>query len=140
LRAVSSAAFLWALLSILSRVGSGQVVAAPQPPAQVEFKQRLNTIQVWKEGQEQDSASEEKQLRTLNAERQKALVANTSKLLKLATELNAEIAKSKNGSLTPEQLHKLAEIERLAHSVREKMATSVRGVSAFHTETVPILR
>jgi hypothetical protein len=132
--------FLSALLLILLLAASAQVVGAQHPPAQVEFDQRMNNIEVWQEGREPGSIAEERQLRRLNAERQKTLVADTNKLLKLVTELNAEIANSREGSLTLEQLRKLAEIERLAHSVREKMATSVRGVPAFHTETVPILR
>jgi len=69
----------------------------------------------------------ERRLREINAERQKALVADTNKLLRLATELNAEIAKSNPGALTPEQIRKVAEIEKLAHSVRDKMAMSLRG-------------
>jgi hypothetical protein len=70
---------------------------------------------------------QEKQLRILNAERQKELVADTGKLLKLAHELDAEISNKNPDSLTPEQLRKIAEIEKLAHSVKEKMSTSVRG-------------
>ena len=69
----------------------------------------------------------EKRLRTINAERQKSMVSDTDKLLKLATELNNEIAQSKPGALTPAQLRKVAEIEKLAHNVRDKMVMSVRG-------------
>jgi hypothetical protein len=69
----------------------------------------------------------EKRLRMINAERQKSMVSDTDKLLKLATELNNEIAKSNPGALTPAQLRKVAEIEKLAHSVRDKMILSVRG-------------
>ena len=64
----------------------------------------------------------EKRLRALNIERQKQLVADTNKLLKLAKELNEEVAASNTGTLTPEQLRKVAEIEKLARSVKERMA------------------
>lgn len=74
------------------------------------------------------SPENEKMLRAMNAVRQKSLVADTNKLLRLANELNAEIAGAQPGSLTPGQLHRIAEIEKLAHSVREKMSTSVRGI------------
>jgi hypothetical protein len=81
-----------------------------------------------------DSLWQEKQLRLLNVDRQKQLVADTNKLLKLAQELDAEIAGANPGSLTPDQLRRIAEIEKLAHSVKEKMSTSVRGVPAFRPE------
>jgi hypothetical protein len=64
-------------------------------------------------------------LRALNAERQKKLVADTDKLLKLAAELKAEMSSANSGSFTPDQLRKLGEIEKLAHSVKEKMRTTV---------------
>lgn len=74
---------------------------------------------------------DERVLRALNADRQKSLVSDTNKLLKLVNELDAEIAKSNEDSLTDEQRHKVAEIEKLAHNVKEKMSTSVRGTPPF---------
>lgn len=73
----------------------------------------------------------EKMLRALNADRQKSLVSDTNKLLRLVNEFNAEIAATHPDALTPGQLSKMAEIEKLARSVREKMSTSVRGTPAF---------
>jgi hypothetical protein len=67
----------------------------------------------------------EKRLRALNAERQKQMIADAEKLLKLARELNDEVAASNSGTLTPEQLHKIAEIEKLARSVKERMVAGV---------------
>jgi hypothetical protein len=69
----------------------------------------------------------EKRLRVINSERQKSLIADTNRLLALATELDNEIAKSNTGELTPEQIRKVAEIEKLAHSVKDKMSMSLRG-------------
>jgi hypothetical protein len=74
-----------------------------------------------------DSAEVEKRLRALNAERQKSMVADTNKLLKLAQELQDEIGHTSPDALTPTQLRKVADIEKLAHSIKEKMSTSVRG-------------
>jgi hypothetical protein len=82
----------------------------------------------------------ERQLRMLNAERQKELVADTNKLLKLAQQLNAEIGSTNPASLTPDQLHRIAEIEKLARSVKEKMSTSVRGGPMFQAQPPLILR
>ena len=78
-----------------------------------------------------DPVQEEKRLRMLNADRQKTMVRDAEKLLRLATELKAEIEKDEPTSLTLEEMHKWAEIEKLAHSVKEKMSTSVRMTSTF---------
>jgi plasmid replication initiation protein len=64
----------------------------------------------------------ERRIRGLNNERQKEMVSDSDKLLKLAQELNKEIAARNAGSLTFDQLHKIAQIEKLARSVKEKMA------------------
>jgi hypothetical protein len=63
----------------------------------------------------------ERRMNALNKERQKEMVSDTNELLKLAKELNDEIAARDTGGLTPEQLHKIAEIEKLARGVKEKM-------------------
>ena len=78
-----------------------------------------------------DPFQEEKRLRVLNADRHKAMVHDAAKLLQLATELKTEIEKGEPASLSPEEMHKWAEIEKLAHSVKEKMSTSVRMPSTF---------
>lgn len=74
-----------------------------------------------------NSVQAERRLRSINIERQKSLVADTNRLLQLANELNAEIAKSNPGELSPVQLRKVAEIEKLAHNVRDKMVMSMRA-------------
>jgi hypothetical protein len=65
-------------------------------------------------------------VKMLNAARQSNMVSDAEKLLKLARELDAEIAASKSGTLTQAQLRKVARIEKLAHSVRVGMSTVVR--------------
>lgn len=83
---------------------------------------------------------EAKRLRALNALRQKSLVEDTNKLLKLAAELNAEVSSEHPDALTPEQLRKLAEIEKLARGVREKMSAPVWGVPVYPPPFSPSLR
>lgn len=82
----------------------------------------------------------EKQLQMLNAARQKSLVNDTEKLLKLAHQLDAEIAATNSGSLTEAQLNKIAKIEKLAHSVKVAMSTSVRANPGYHDNFPPIER
>jgi hypothetical protein len=56
-----------------------------------------------------------------NLERQARMKADTEKLFKLAEELKDSVGKSNENILSIEVLKKANEIEKLAHSVREKM-------------------
>lgn len=56
-----------------------------------------------------------------NQERQAQLKRDADKLLKLATELKQYVDKSNENTLSLEVIQKAEQIERLAHSVREKM-------------------
>lgn len=71
---------------------------------------------------------EAKRVQALNAARQKSLVSDTNKLVKLTAELNAQINNTHPASLTESQLRMVAEIEKLAHNIREKMCTPVTGL------------
>ena len=78
-----------------------------------------------------DPGFEARRLRQFGVAQHKAIVEDTGKLLKLVTELNAEIIRTNPSVLTPEQLRTLAEIEKLAHQVRDKMRTSLNGVPVY---------
>jgi hypothetical protein len=56
-----------------------------------------------------------------NLERAAALKNDTDKLLKLAVELKAYVDKSNENVLSVDVVKKAEEIEKLAHSVKEKM-------------------
>jgi hypothetical protein len=85
-----------------------------------------------------DSALVHRQMNALNAERQKVLVSDTAKLLKLAQELNTELASSRADSLSPDQMRKIANIEKLAHSVKQKMSESVINGPSLHDPILPL--
>ena len=59
-----------------------------------------------------------------NLQRQAAIKADTDKLLKLAVELKDSVDKSNENLLSVDVLKKAAEIEKLAHSVKDKMKGS----------------
>jgi hypothetical protein len=82
-------------------------------------------------GLEADPQFEARRLRAMNIDRQKSMVSDTNKLVKLARQLDAEVASNPTDALTPEQLHKVAEIEKLAHNVKTKMAQSFEGGPRF---------
>lgn len=79
-----------------------------------------------------DSLLAVRRMKMLNNERRKSLLSDSDKLLKLATELNNEVAQTNSGSLTPDQLRKLADIEKLAHGVRDKMVMTIEPPSAVY--------
>ncbi|MGH9638334.1 MAG: hypothetical protein ACRD72_26160, partial [Candidatus Angelobacter sp.] len=59
-----------------------------------------------------------------NQERQADLKRDTEKLLKLATELKAYVDKTNEDTLSVNVVKKAEEIEKLAHSVKDKMRGS----------------
>jgi len=65
--------------------------------------------------------TEEEMEKLRNSERQKKLVEDTEKLLALANELKLDVDKSSKDMLSLDVVRKADEIEKLAHSVKEKM-------------------
>ena len=87
----------------------------------------------------QDGNSPDKRrIQLLNAQRHKDLVSDTEKLLKLAKELNDEVGASGSDSLSDAELRKVAEIGKLAKSVKEKMSFSMGGYPSVNSPlTIP---
>ena len=54
-------------------------------------------------------------------DRRKHLVSDTAKLLELSTELKSEVEKTSKDELSLDVVRKAAEIEKLAHDVKERM-------------------
>jgi hypothetical protein len=70
---------------------------------------------------EQEVKIQREQAKRLNKDRHEALKRDTEKLLKLSTELKEYVDKSNEHVLSLDVIKKAEEIEKLAHSVREKM-------------------
>ena len=68
-----------------------------------------------------DAHRAERQAKLQNDDRQKRLVADTDKLLALATDLKQQVDKSTKDTLSVDVIKKTDEIEKLAHSVKDKM-------------------
>jgi hypothetical protein len=62
-----------------------------------------------------------------NAERKRQIAADSAELLKLATDLKAEVDKATKDTLSLAVIRKADEIERLARSVKEKMKLTAGG-------------
>jgi membrane protein involved in colicin uptake len=105
-RALAFASLLVLISAGLSQAQSnvGPIVG-PETPAQDESRIRM----------EKDMAKK------ANQQRQAELKRDAEKLLKVATELKAYVDKTNENLLSIEVVSKAEEIEKLAHSVREKM-------------------
>jgi hypothetical protein len=97
--------------------GVCQKMQASQPllGAQATLDQSTHPTDQWRTKMEQDMAKK------ANAQRHVALKRDTDRLLKLSTELKAYVDKSNQNLLSLEVVKKADEIEKLAHSVKEKM-------------------
>jgi hypothetical protein len=74
-----------------------------------------------------DQQSKQQNFLAANAERKKQIADDSAKLLKLATDLKAEVDKTNKDTLSLNVIRKADEIERLAHNVKEKMKLTVGG-------------
>jgi len=61
------------------------------------------------------------------AQRKKQIAAESARLLALATDLKVEVDKSNKDTLSLTVVRKAGEIERLAHSVKERMKLASAG-------------
>ena len=64
-------------------------------------------------------------LRQVNEARQKEMVSDAEKLVQMAGALDAEVRAAGDNPLSAAQLDKIARIQKLAHSVKEKMQFAV---------------
>src|SRR5215467_8731864 len=71
-----------------------------------------------------DVRQQEEQAKRLNLARQEALRQDTAKLLQLSTELKQYVDKSNENMMSLDVIKKAEQIEKLAHSVKEKMKGS----------------
>ncbi len=69
----------------------------------------------WEANQQREAAKQER------AKRERDIKKDSEKLLELATELKQSVDKTNENTLSLEVIKKAEEIEKLAHSVKEKM-------------------
>lgn len=115
-----------ALLVTVAAMAQNQQVPAPSPtphPILLPEANRLPDANQQMEMHEQQSKKQD--FATANAERKKQIVDDSGKLLKLATDLKSEVDKTTKDTLSINVIRKADEIERLAHSVKEKMKLTV---------------
>jgi hypothetical protein len=103
--------FLAALALVMPRVCFSQI-PRPVPPFPSQTTAPTDPDQ---EKREHDLAKK------ANEERQAQLKRDTENLLKLATELKQSVDKSNANTLSLDVIRKAEDIEKLAHSIKDKM-------------------
>ena len=112
-------------------LGTVRSFSPAQGPGQVTPRARNPFGQSPADG---DPMYAERRLNALNSDRHKSMVSDTERLLRLARELEAEIAANTTGGLTPREMKDVAEIEKLARNVKEKMSRSFADGPIFYKE------
>jgi hypothetical protein len=90
----------------------------PHPILLPEANRPLDANQIMEMREQQ---GKQQNYATANVERRKQISEDSAKLLKLATDLKADVDKTAKDTLSLNVIRKADEIERLAHSVKEKM-------------------
>lgn len=117
MRLLRSAVIAVAFLAGVSGTCSSGQVAQPFP-SQQPVPGRPEAPQI---GPSISPELQEQQARSRNSDRQKQLVQDTDKLLVLATQLKQDVDKTNKDVLSVDVIKKADEIEKLAHSVKERM-------------------
>jgi hypothetical protein len=76
-------------------------------------------------------AEQQKRQRDINAARQKTIVSDTEKLLKLAAALKAETESPDSAQNLPQQMSQWGQIERLARGIKERMSYAASSPSGY---------
>ena len=111
-------------LQSLSRLLLAFVLAAAMPSVSQNPPLRLPDVPRPGPADEPRLRMEREMAKKANLERQADLKRDTDKLLKLANELKEYVDKTNEGTLSVDVVKKAEEIEKLAHSVKDKMKGS----------------
>jgi hypothetical protein len=114
-------ASLWTALFLIPCFSTVSFAQAPgQVPGQAPMP-NPNIPQGPSPDQETQDRLQKEMAKKANQERQAQLKKDTENLFKLATELKQYVDKSNENTLSVDVIRKADEIEKLAHSVKEKM-------------------
>jgi hypothetical protein len=109
----------------------GAAAAAQQPPVQPNPDKSIHdpVLTAAPDANAQmamrDQQTKQQNFAAANAERRKQIADDSTRLLKLATDLKAEVDNTSKDTLSLNVIRRADEIERLAHSVKEKMKLTV---------------
>lgn len=117
--------FVTVLLLLIAGAGVGRAQQRPSSGVPQQGRSTPPSVGSFPIGGEQEepgaSSMRDSQARARNNERQKRLVSDTDKLLALVTQLHADVAKTDRNILSLDVVRRSEEIEKLAHSIKERM-------------------
>ena len=94
-----------------ARIGGGQILPAASLPWTTQLPSRSQT----------ETQQRVEQQKMAAVERQKKLVEDTDKLLALTTALKEQVSETDKNVLPVDMVKKAEQIEKLAHSVKERI-------------------
>jgi hypothetical protein len=100
---------------VLVTVGSAKVSGGQMPAPSLAWSTQMPGMS------QPDIMRHVEQKRMLMSERQKRLVADTDKLVELTTALKEQVDETNKNILSLDMIKKADEIEKLAHSVKERI-------------------
>lgn len=121
MRFKSFALALFLLLMTTALVAQSSIQSPMQTPIQTPRLGSIPPLNPDDRDNEQRAKLEKELAKKANRDRQAQLQRDTDNLLKLANELKQSVDKSNENTLSLEVVKKAEEIEKLAHSVKEKM-------------------
>ncbi len=114
-----------AIAAMTGAAQSGQQQPLPNPNKPLLMPEANRPPDANQQMEMRDQQGKQQDYATANAERKKQISDDSAKLLKLATDLKSEVDKTTKDTLSLNVIRKADEIERLAHSVKEKMKLTV---------------
>ena len=129
-RAGSTSPLRWArLLACLAVVAGAALPGQEAPPGSPDrpiiLPEANRPLDANQQMEMREKQTKQQDYTAANAERKKQIADDSAKLLKLATDLKAEVDKTSKDTLSLNVIRKADEIERLAHNVKEKMKLTV---------------
>ncbi len=121
MRFKSFALALFLLLMTTALVAQSSIQSPMQTPIQTPRLGSIPPLNPDDRDNEQRAKLERDLAKKANRDRQAQLQRDTDNLLKLANELKQYVEKSNENTLSLDVVKKAEEIEKLAHSVKEKM-------------------
>jgi hypothetical protein len=100
---------------VLVTAGSAKVTGGQMPAPSLPWSTQMRGMS------QPDIMRHVEQKRMLMSERQKRLVADTDKLVELTTALKEQVDETNKNILSLDMIKKADEIEKLAHSVKERI-------------------
>jgi hypothetical protein len=116
---------IWTCLALAAALAGAAQTNTPNPDKSIHDPSLTALPDANAQMQMRDQQAKQQSYEAANVERKKQIVDDSTKLLKLATDLKAEVDKTNKDTLSLNVIRKAEEIEKLAHNVKEKMKLSV---------------